>query len=85
VTGVVHLHRIDQLDQAVTVGVFQVEEGAEGPVHGLGQVRDLREKVVGRVRQDSPEAPPARSTVNSWAHDGQVTVAWVCRRALMVR
>jgi hypothetical protein len=74
-----------QLDEPVPVGVLQVEQRGEGPVQRQAQVRDLGQQVVGRVRQDSPDASLARSTVNSWVHDGQVTVAWVCRRVLMLR
>lgn len=65
--------------------VFEIEEGAQWPMQRLGEVRDLGEQVVGRVRQDSPGRPLAMSTVNSLAHEGQVTVALVWRETLILR
>jgi hypothetical protein len=75
----------DQLDEPAAVVVFEIEESAERPVERLGQVRDLCEQVFGRVRQDSPGAPPAMSTVNSLSQDGHVTAAWVWRWVLTRR
>jgi hypothetical protein len=46
-------------------------------VEVVADVRDLFVQLVGRVRQDSPLAPPVRSTVNSCLQAGHVTAAAV--------
>ena len=67
------------------VGVLQVQERVEGPVQDGCQVRDLVQQVSGRVRQDSPGGPPARSTANSSWQEGHVTDAVVCPSVLIRR
>jgi hypothetical protein len=59
------------------VVVLEVEQRVEVPVQDGGEVRDLVEELRGRVRQDSPGRPPARSTANSSRQEGQVTATTV--------
>ena len=75
----------DLIDEAVPVRVLQVEDLVHGPVKVVGDVRDLLEEAVGRVRQDSPGEAPPISTLNSWRQAGHVTEArdvpsWFTRR-----
>jgi hypothetical protein len=47
-------------------------------VEVVGDVCDLLEQAVGRVRQDPPRrCSPATSTVKPWPHAGHVTAAAV--------
>jgi hypothetical protein len=79
------VHRLQDGEEAPSVGVLEVEDLRQRPVEAGGNVRDLVEQVPGRVRQDSPGAPPATSTVKAWSQDGQVTAAWVCPSWLIRR
>ena len=65
----------DLVDEAVPVRVLQVEDLVHGPVKVIGDVRDLLEEAVGRVRQNSPGRSPATSTSKSAPHEGHVTAA----------
>src|SRR5512139_2030450 len=68
----------DLLDEAQPQGVLEVEDRVHRPVEVIGDVRDLLEQAVGRVRHDSPRrCSPATSTVKAWLQAGQVTWAWV--------
>ena len=57
--------------------VLHVEDLLERPVEVVGNVRDLLEETIGRVRHDPPDGSPAMSTVNSVEQCGQVTAAWL--------
>src|SRR5262245_33835074 len=67
-------------------GVLEIEDRVHRPMEVVGDVRDLFEQPVGRVRHDSPRrCSPATSTVNAWLHAGHVTDAWVWPSWLMRR
>ena len=76
---------VDLPDQMAADAVLQVEELFERPVEMPGHVRDFLEELVSPVRHDPPGDWPARSTANSWRHDGQVTAAWLWPSALIRR
>ena len=46
--------RRDLVDEALPVGVLEVEDLVQRPVEVVGHVRDLLEEPVGRVRHDPP-------------------------------
>ena len=52
-------------DEPSSDRMLEIENRVEPPVEVVGNVRDLFEQTVGRVRHDSPLAPPVMSTVNS--------------------
>src|SRR5690606_6087933 len=75
----------DLFDDLLAHRMLEVQDGVERPVEVVGDVRDLFEESVGRVRHDSPVTSPAMSTVNSVEQCGQVTAAcewpsWLIRR-----
>jgi hypothetical protein len=67
----------DLADELLAETVFHVEDLVQGPVEVVGDVRDLFEQGVGRVRHEPPGTSPATSTTNSCSHSGQETVAFV--------
>lgn len=79
------IDRRDLADEALPVGVLELEDLVERPVQVVGDVRDLLVEAVGRVRQDPPRRSPAISTVNSCRQAGQATAAWVVPSWLMRR
>src|SRR4051794_34558022 len=68
----------DLLDEPPANRMLEVEDLFERPVEVVGDVRDLLEELVGRVRHDSPGASPDRSTVNWCWQAGHETSACVC-------
>src|SRR5512139_3910620 len=76
----------DLLDEAQPQGVLEVEDRVHRPVEVIGDVRDLLEQAVGRVRHDSPRrCSHATSPGNAWLYAGQVTDSCVWPSALMRR
>src|SRR6476646_8809479 len=68
----------DLVDEPQPERMLEVEDRVHRPVEVVGDVRDLFEQSVGRVRHDSPRrCSPATSTVNPWLQLGHVTDAWV--------
>src|SRR5829696_6167383 len=68
----------DLVDDPGAQRMLHVEDLLERPVEVVGNVRDLFEQTVGRVRHDPPDGSPAMSTVNSVEQCGHVTAAWLC-------
>lgn len=73
------------LDELLAQRVLEVEDVGQGPVEVVGDVRDLLEQALGRVRQNPPWPLPATSTVNSFSHVGHVTSACVWPSWLTLR
>lgn len=57
--------------------MLEIEKLLERPMEVIGDVRDLLEEPLGRVRHDSPGRSPARSIVNSCLQEGHATDAWL--------